>query len=765
MPADGMFAPIGPDEEPRPDAEEWQPMLSPTGAKSSDFRHPKLGEPSETWEYCNVAGLLEGYVCRFETVLPDGTHGKEFRPLRYGALSRNGGTRTGWHWKGWGKNRPIYGLYELLSRPDATVIVVEGERKVHASRRLFPEYVAISPMNGAKSPHKSDWAPIAGRNVIIWPDHDEPGRGFAEAVAELARTVGAASIAVVKIPEQWPEHWDIADPLVDGVSPETLRAMVESAEPRFYSKPERRSRPETTKQPASEEDITAAVGRLATLSRIKYETQREDEAARLGIRVSVLDRLVDRAGRTAGEDDVRPGQGRPVEIPAAEPWPEPVNGAELLDGITKAMHRYVILPDAEAVAIALWAVRTHAHDAFEFNPLLWLKSAEKRSGKTRLCEVLDRVVARPLLVSSISPSALLRVIEVRSPTVFLDELDPALKKSPEMAEALRGLINSSFNRRTARHIMNVPKLGGGYEPREFSMWAPLALSGIGGLPDTVVDRAIRVEMKRKLKGEKIERLRQRDGEDLRVLGRKAARWAEDHMEELRNARPEMPEWLNDRAADAWEPLFAIAASAAGDWRQRCEDAARALLGDGAIENESSRIKLLSDIRDIFDDTRAATLFSREIVADLVTLHNRPWAECGKGRKPITATAMSRLLSELLAPGVKSGTVRKGDRVDKGYHRKDLEDAFLRYLPEPSPSKGLHGYNPQQFSRSRDAEKVTLCPDVTFSKSPNVAETAICNGVTFSDPFFGAVPKTGAVPKKGGDFDDHEPVPDRPYRPS
>jgi putative DNA primase/helicase len=118
-----------------------------------------------------------------------------------------------------GENRPLYGLYELLSRPGAPIIVVEGERKVDAARRLLPGYIAISPMNGAKSPHKSDWTPIAGRNVTIWPDHDEPGRGFAEAVAELARAVGAASIAVVKIPEQWPEHWDIADPLADGVSP------------------------------------------------------------------------------------------------------------------------------------------------------------------------------------------------------------------------------------------------------------------------------------------------------------------------------------------------------------------------------------------------------------------------------------------------------------------------------------------------------------------------------------------------------------------
>ena len=187
MSADAMFDPIDAAEIPQPDAEEWRPMLSPTGAKPDDFCHPKLGESSESWRYCNAAGLLEGYVCRFEIVLPDGTPSKEFRPLRYGALQKNGQTRIGWHWKGWGENRPLYGLHELLEQPDAPVIIVEGERKVDAARRLFPGHVAVSPMNGAKSPHKSDWRPLAGRNVIIWPDHDEPGLEFRVAAERQSR--------------------------------------------------------------------------------------------------------------------------------------------------------------------------------------------------------------------------------------------------------------------------------------------------------------------------------------------------------------------------------------------------------------------------------------------------------------------------------------------------------------------------------------------------------------------------------------------------
>jgi hypothetical protein len=427
----------------------------------------------------------------------------------------------------------------------------------------------------------------------------------------------------------------------------------------------------------------------------------------------------------------KPGPGRPIEIANVEPWPAAVGGAELLDELAAALHKYIILSDAEADATTLWLVRTHAHDAFDFNPPLWVRSVEKRSGKTRLCEVAERVAAKALLVSSVSASALLRVVETDRPCVILDELDALLRKSPELAEAVRGLINSSFNRNAARHLMCVPGTGGGYEVREFSMWAPLWLSGIGELPDTARDRAIGIEMKRKRRDEKVARLRQRDGRDLQELARKVARWAGDHMEALGDAQPEMPGWLNDRAADGWEPLFAIANLAGGDWRRRAEDAARALSGDEAAEDSSVRIKLLADIRDIFDDANEETLFSREIVEKLVDLDDRPWAEWGKSGKPITTTRMSRLLSPLLPPGVKPGTVRRGDKSGKGYHRKDLEDLFLRYLPISPPSKPSQRHKPQKTRGFPESQSVTPNLDVTFSKSPKAAQSATCDAVTVS----------------------------------
>jgi hypothetical protein len=225
-----MFGPIAPGKPTEPNAEEWRPELAPAEQGPADLRHPKLGEPSGVWAYRNRAGLLEGYMCRFETVRPDGTRSKEYRPQRWGTLLKNGRTRTGWHWKGWGEGRPLYGLCELLARSDAVVIVTEGEKKADAARWLFPDYVAVAPMNGARSPHKTDRAPVAGRRVIIWPDHDEPGLAFASACATLATDAGAASVGIVEIPEEWPEGWDLADEPPDGVDTEIVTAMLLNAD-------------------------------------------------------------------------------------------------------------------------------------------------------------------------------------------------------------------------------------------------------------------------------------------------------------------------------------------------------------------------------------------------------------------------------------------------------------------------------------------------------------------------------------------------------
>jgi hypothetical protein len=427
------------------DAAEFRPLVPPTGIEKGQIRHPKLGAPSYIWAYYDISGRLDGYVCRFET---GGGKDKEFRPYRYGEVTRKGRPWVRWHWKGWTEGRPLYKLRELLARPDVRVIVTEGEKKADAADSLFPDFVSVSPMNGAKSPHKTDWSVVAGRKVVIWPDNDSVGREFAAQVAGLATLAGAAEVAVVPVPQSWPQSWDLADTLPDGVALNELVDLLNSARPRRQN------------ERATEEEIEAEVIRLAAASVVRYEMERDAVAEGLGIRVGVLDHLVKRE-RGGGQDHVKPGQGRPVEIEEVEPWPEPVDGAVLLEELTRAIKGYVVLSPRQADAVALWVLFSHAFQAFDFSPKLVISSPEKRSGKTRLVEVADRLVRGSLFVSGINAAALLRVIEQYTPTILLDEIDTLMNGDAEMAEALRGLINSSFGRAGARFIKCVPVPDGG----------------------------------------------------------------------------------------------------------------------------------------------------------------------------------------------------------------------------------------------------------------------------------------------------------------
>jgi Protein of unknown function (DUF3631) len=325
---------------------------------------------------------------------------------------------------------------------------------------------------------------------------------------------------------------------------------------------------------------------------------------------------------------------------------------------------------------------------------------------------------------------LLRLIEMNAPTLLLDELDAAMKKNPEMAEALRGIMNSSFERAGARCILNVPLKGGGYEPREFSTWAPLLLAGIGNLPDTVRDRSIEIEMVRKRRDEAVRRLRRRDGEDLNVLARKSARWVNDNVEKLESAAPIIPKGLSDRAADAWEPLLAIAELAGGEWPPRARRAALALSGEQAVEDDNIGTQLLSDIRAVFTDEQ---MKSATLVDCLKGLEDRPWADFGRTGKGLTQNTLAKLLEPYkvrpITIRVDPQKIREGEKpTGKGYKLSWFIDVFERFLPNPSDET----VTPSQANETRRLspfQTVTSEPDVTDGKLKKANSSAECDGVT------------------------------------
>jgi hypothetical protein len=373
----------------------------------------------------------------------------------------------------------------------------------------------------------------------------------------------------------------------------------------------------------------------------------------------------------------------PEETPRDDPEVGPVSGAAtiplaaLVGEIRTFVRRFVVLTPDQTIAIALWIAHTWAFAAFDVTPYLHIKSPMKRSGKTRLLEVLNLLVRRPWLVGRASVAVLIRKIAAECPTLLLDEIDAAIKSDKEYAEHLRGMLNNG-QKRSGVHAMMVGQ-GATMEPRDFPVFCPKAIAGIGELPGTVADRAIPIALARKIRSEIVERFRERDvGRDLPPILDAIAAWAPDAIGGLREARPALPSALNDRAQDAWEPLLAIADAAGGIWPDAARRAAGALMG--SEEDDDLGVELLRDLRDLFTDD-VTFMASKAIIDHLNGLPDRPWATISKGRS-LTGHRLAIILkAHKIVP------VKNAGSTARGYFRDQLVETFSRYLDPARPDPG------------------------------------------------------------------------------
>ena len=210
----------------------WDPISPvPDAVPNPDMHHWSLGGPAASWLYRDVNGGGLCFIGRYNTA--DGK--KEFRPWTWCKNRETG--REEWRCKNVPDPRPLYGLELLAQRPNAPVIVVEGEKCADAARRIFPDHVVVSPMNGAKSPQKADWSPLQGRDITLCRDNDKPGEAFEQTVGRillrLACKVSAVDItALVGLAVSArgeavkADGWDIADAALLWEMPEALRAAV-----------------------------------------------------------------------------------------------------------------------------------------------------------------------------------------------------------------------------------------------------------------------------------------------------------------------------------------------------------------------------------------------------------------------------------------------------------------------------------------------------------------------------------------------------------
>lgn len=249
------------------------------------FKHPKYGAPSRVWPYHLANGELVGYAARFDFI-KDGVLRKDVLPITYCDI---GNGKHGWRSKGIPAPRPLYRLPELLARPGAPILVVEGEKAGDAAQRLFPGYVVTTPMHGAKSPAKTDWTPVESCPLTVWPDHDRPGADFARAVATLADAAGASAVSIVDVPAEFAEGWDLADDPPDGWTVDRLRELLEAA-PAWQQDVEPVARPAEQ----GRRNIRCMGGDLAdaTAAAVKVMAGERDPLAAIYVRGSMLVRPV-----------------------------------------------------------------------------------------------------------------------------------------------------------------------------------------------------------------------------------------------------------------------------------------------------------------------------------------------------------------------------------------------------------------------------------------------------------------------------------------
>jgi hypothetical protein len=444
------------------------------------------------------------------------------------------------------------------------------------------------------------------------------------------------------------------------------------------------------------------------------------------------------AGAAEPTDDETGAVGRPL--------------SELLAAIVEFLERYLVFRSPlHAIVVALWIAHTHVLDAFDVTPYLHVHSPQKRSGKTRLLELLEPLVRRPWRVVEPTAATVYRKIAQGDPTLLLDEVDAIFRaKESESAQALRGVVNVGYRRGAT-----VPRcVGKQYEQLvDFPTFCPKALAGIGRLPDTIADRAVCLVFARKKKHERTERFRFRTiTHEAAGLYRELVAWALTAVSPLREARPALPDDLDDRAQEIWEPLFAIADLAGGGWPLEARRVALALHAAGG-EDESVGVLLLRAIREIFMQRSAAsagrlfpddesnpgtTMPTVELLGALVERDAEPWGgwwggdvnwAFEKGKSP---TGPASKLATLLKPfGVQSRNIRTGNSIQKGYHQGDFADAFERYLPSSPPESRYTAttLGAQGVPRSDGVATTPPCSDSEMPRKP-LGEKA-CSGVATS----------------------------------
>jgi hypothetical protein len=332
---------------------------------------------------------------------------------------------------------------------------------------------------------------------------------------------------------------------------------------------------------------------------------------------------------------------------------------------------YLVLPDGIPFVASLWVVATHIHELFDCFPYLTVTSPTKRCGKTRFAEILELLCARPLMSVNISEAALFRSIENEKPTVIIDEAESLRNKESERAQYLLSILQAGF-----RQGAYVPRcVGKDFAVKKFPVFCPKAILAIGNLPDTLMDRSVVISMRRHLQSEKVARFRRRQAsEQATGIVRTITAWAEKNKKNVARAYSKQKlDFLKDREADLWEPLFAIATVAVPDRLEELTAIAKQLSDEKSRldVDDSQGIRMLADIRTLLSEAENRRMSTAKLLVQLREELDGHWGD------KLTAVKLARILRPFR---ISSKQLWIGKTNARGYEYEDFEPVFKRYLP-------------------------------------------------------------------------------------
>jgi hypothetical protein len=360
-------------------------------------------------------------------------------------------------------------------------------------------------------------------------------------------------------------------------------------------------------------------------------------------------------------------------------------GAKIVTALEETFRKYVAMDPGLPLVLALWSVATHVFECFDAFPYLAITSPTKRCGKTRLAEVIELFCANGLRTVAATPAAIFRTIQAYrlkdgTVTLIIDEAE-VLGTRGERAEALREVLNAGYKR--GQSVLRCERSDGKegrYEPKQFETYCPKVIVLIGNLNDTLADRSIPIIMRRKRQGESVARLfLSRVQAPARRLRKQIEQWAKAHGNDVKRRYRGDLNFLEDREAELWLPLFAVCRVAAPKLLEQLQVTALTISRRKESEEPAEvGVMLLKDIRDVF--ARGGTcdrISTAGLIQALAAIEESPWVTWARGRG-LDARGLARILRPF---GIQSRNIRFEDgSVVKGYMRDDFGEAWSTYIP-------------------------------------------------------------------------------------